>query len=98
MGITIITAGAWGTLASLFFFLAALLGGDLLALRGCLLLAYIFLLINGATGLPGWLSAVVHGQISVSASSCCTSSHCLGPVPTAVGDSSCLGNAGHDHR
>jgi hypothetical protein len=63
----LIISGPWGTLASAFFFLSSLFGGDLLVLRGCLLMAYAFLLINGLTGLPSWPWAAAPGRMSVSA-------------------------------
>lgn len=61
----LIISGPWGTLASAFFFLSSLFGGDLLVLRGCLLLAYAFLLINGIAGLPAWPWAAAPGRMSV---------------------------------
>jgi hypothetical protein len=63
----LIISGPWGTLASAFFFLSSLFGGDLLVLRGCLLMAYAFLLINGVTGLPAWPWAAAPSRMSVSA-------------------------------
>lgn len=70
----LIISGPWGTLASAFFLLSGVFGGDLLVLRGCLLAAYIFLLINGITGLPGWPWAAAADRVSVSAAAAAASS------------------------
>lgn len=64
--IHILHIGPWATLASLSFFTAALMGGDLLALRGALLMAYIFNLINGLTGVPTWPYVDWEGRVNVS--------------------------------
>lgn len=64
--IHIMHMGPWATLASLSFFTAALMGGDVLALRGALLMAYIFNLLNGLTGVPTWPYIDWRGRLNVS--------------------------------
>jgi hypothetical protein len=62
----LLLAGPWATCSSLCFFIGALCGGDVLALRGALMLAYVFNLINGLTGVPSFPYYNVEGRLNVS--------------------------------
>ncbi|WIA37533.1 hypothetical protein OEZ86_014440 [Tetradesmus obliquus] len=65
MGMAIQHLGPWATCSSLCFFIGALCGGDVLALRGALMLAYVFNLINGLAGVPAFPYYNVEGRLNV---------------------------------
>lgn len=68
LGMALIHLGPWATVSSVCFFVGALVGGDLLALRGALMLAYVFSLVNGLTGVPSFPYFSVDGRVNVSIS------------------------------